>query len=123
MALTRSHLGHDFDVIVPQYVEQVAFIDRLALIAADSGATFVEFLLVDDVDAVIDRFRLRRAERDAQDPHPESDLGDEDVAVTVRGACERLAASARRRGVRAISLAAGVDAARDAIMTELEARY
>lgn len=123
VALTRSHLAHGLDVVVPQYIEQVEFIDRLALTAADVGASFVEILITDDVDTVISRFRRRRTGRDAGAPHPESDLADVDVAATVSGACERLVASARERGVTAISLAAGVDRARDEIMAVLDRHH
>lgn len=120
IALARAHLEAGFDVIVPQYIEQVAFIDRLATVASEAAAAFAEFLVTDDVATVVDRFGQRRAEQVGAVPHPESDIADDDIASTVRGALDRLATSARARGVGSITLERGLDAALERLLAALD---
>ena len=120
IALARAHLEAGFDVIVPQYIEQVAFIDRLATVASEATAEFAEFLVTDDVATVVDRFGQRRAEQVDAVPHPESDMADDDIASTVRGALDRLATSARARGIGSITLERGLDAALERMLATLD---
>ena len=64
VALVRTHLASGHVVIVPQFIGRPEFVDRLRLVAAESGVRFVEVVLTDDSDAVVARFRLRRNELD-----------------------------------------------------------
>src|SRR5438067_278197 len=62
IALAHDHLVRGYDVIVPQYLPRSEFRERLRALADDVGTPFVETVLTDDADTVIERFRLRRQE-------------------------------------------------------------
>jgi predicted kinase len=67
LAAADRHLaagGHD--VLLPQYLGNPAFHAEAEALAARHGATFHEFVLMDDRDTVIARFHKRNAA--AQDP-------------------------------------------------------
>lgn len=54
--ITASHLRRGFDVVMPQLtVLGEGMIDRLAQVAADSGATFYEIVLVANPDELLQR--------------------------------------------------------------------
>ena len=61
VAMAEAHLRDGHDVVVPQYLGRVDFIESLAALAQRAGATFAELMLVDAEPAVLDRFRARRA--------------------------------------------------------------
>ena len=112
IAMARDHLVRGFDVIVPQYLARPEFRERLQELADEVGAPFVETVLTDDADAVIERFRARRQEYAATGTaHPEADLGDEVLATEVPQAIERLRRDAADRGVPTISGRDGLEVA------------
>jgi predicted kinase len=108
VALVRAHLGSGHVVIVPQFIGRPEFVERLRLVAAESGVRFVEVVLTDDSDAVVDRFRLRRNELDAAGgEHPQSDLADDAIASEVAGANDQLLLDAASRGAFVLSGSGG----------------
>ena len=95
-------------VIVPQFIGRPEFVERLRLVAAESGVRFVEVVLTDDSDAVVERFRLRRNELDAAGgEHPQSDLADDAIASEVAGANDQLLLDAASRGAFVLSGSGG----------------
>lgn len=65
VALATVPLTEGHDVVVPQYVAQMAFVEELQRLAEDSGATLREVLLLDTRENSVSRFYARRADRDA----------------------------------------------------------
>jgi predicted kinase len=110
LALVAVHLGRGHDVVVPQFVGRREFADRLRNAADDAGVRFVEVVLVDDDDAVIERFRVRRAAlTTAGLRHPEADLGDDDIAPAIRAASAGLRRDAAAHGLPEIAMGSGVE--------------
>ncbi len=66
LAATRAHLESGHDVVVPQLVGRVEFIEQLAATAAASEAGFCEVYLVDQGASLVRRFAERT--RIAADP-------------------------------------------------------
>ena len=110
LALVADHFGRGRDVVVPQFVGRREFADRLRSAADDAAVPFVEVVLVDDDDAVIERFRLRRAAlRAAGVRHPEADLGDDEIAPAIRAASAGLRRDAAAHGLPEIAMGSGVE--------------
>jgi predicted kinase len=106
VALTRDHLQRGRDVVVPQYFGRREFVERLRGAADEAGVAFVEVIVTDDADVIIERFRARRAELAAAGVrHPEADLADENVATSIRAADENLRAYAAANGIPLIEAA------------------
>lgn len=61
VALIRAHLASGYDVAVAQYLARTEFIEELERVSADSGAQFVEVVLVVDVPDLSQRLRERQA--------------------------------------------------------------
>jgi hypothetical protein len=59
LAMARTHLMQDRDVIVPQFVALPRYLDQLADVARAAGAHHVECLLIDDPEAAERRFHAR----------------------------------------------------------------
>lgn len=57
MAQAHLHAGHD--VLVPQYLGRLEFMEMLREVAVEVGATFVEVALLSDRDDVVRRFERR----------------------------------------------------------------
>lgn len=92
LALAEAQLTSGHDVIVPQYVGRIEFIERLDSLAHRCGAEFVEVVLVAEPTVVIERFRRRRDElRSSAEPHPEADVGEAEIEQVVGEAFDRLA--------------------------------
>jgi predicted kinase len=66
LAAAKAHLESGHDVVVPQLVLRVEFIDQLAETAADSGARFCEVFVLDSAANIVRRFAERT--RLAADP-------------------------------------------------------
>ncbi|MFC3494683.1 AAA family ATPase [Glycomyces rhizosphaerae] len=66
VAAAGAHLASGHDVVVPQLVGRVEFIERLAETATEAGARFCEVFLVDDGASIVRRFAERT--RLAADP-------------------------------------------------------
>lgn len=59
IAAITVHLGSGRDVVVPQYLRRVEFIERLEATAAGCGAVFVETALLIDAATAAERFQER----------------------------------------------------------------
>jgi predicted kinase len=66
LAAARAHLTGGHDVVVPQYLGRVDQLARFANVAAETGADYFEFVLLDSKDRILDRFAARTAA--AEDP-------------------------------------------------------
>jgi hypothetical protein len=91
LALAEAHLRSQRDVVVPQYLGRVDFIEQLHRLAVATQATFVEVVATADEATVIDRFRTRQAElARTGEPHPQADIDGHDVSRTIAQALDRL---------------------------------
>jgi predicted kinase len=61
LALAREHLRQGYDVALPQYLGRVEFLEQAEQVAAETGAAFYEFVLMDNRDEVVRRFQERTA--------------------------------------------------------------
>jgi len=117
IALAHAHLVRGHDVIVPQYLARREFRERLRGLANDVGAPFVETVLTDEADTVIQRFMRRRQEYAATGTaHPEAELGDDLLTTEIPQAIEHLRRDAVDRGVPIISARDGFEAAYAALV-------
>lgn len=109
LALARAHLGAGQDVVVPQYLGRPEFIDQLRAVAAELDATFHHIVLDDRHDAVVQRFRSRRAQLDADGlTHPEAGVAAGEIGVAVAEAQSRIAEmAATRPDIRLVDATAG----------------
>jgi predicted kinase len=111
VALAREHLRVGYDVIVPQYVGRRDFVERLRGVAEDADVPFVEVVLTDDSDAIVERFRRRRAELSRLGVrHPEADLEDDAIAAVVGAANDGLRRDALTHGLAVIDTGIGIEA-------------
>lgn len=72
LAAARAHLDSGHDVVVPQMVARVEFIEQLAVTAAESEARFCEVFVLDDSANLLRRFAERSrltADPTHADPH------------------------------------------------------
>ena len=80
VATAAAHLSGGFDVVLPQLVARVDFIELLERVATEAAAPFVEVMLRADVDALVERFLRRRAAFAAEGrAHPQDDVALEEV--------------------------------------------
>jgi len=61
LAMAHTHLGAGHDVVIPQYVAEVAFLQKVEQVATDAGAAFHEIALLDSRDNALRRFLTRAA--------------------------------------------------------------
>ncbi len=61
LAMTRVALTEGHDVIVPQFLARPAFIGELENLAANLPARFIEIVLLNDPDQIIERLAQRAA--------------------------------------------------------------
>lgn len=66
LTMTREHLSNGYDVVLPQYLGRIEFLEQAENAAIECGAQFFEFVLMDDRDDVVRRFNARTAR--ATDP-------------------------------------------------------
>jgi predicted kinase len=64
--MARTHLRAGHDVVVPQFIGRVEFVEQLEAVADDVGARFVEIALVLDRAAAIEAFQRRRTAPEEQ---------------------------------------------------------
>lgn len=64
VAMARVHLVAGRDVLVPQYLGRLDFVETLHRLAVGVGAEFVELALLSDRDEVVRRFEHRSATSD-----------------------------------------------------------
>lgn len=116
--LAEAHLAAAHDVVLPQYVGQLAFVEGLAAIADRAGARFVEVVLVAEGATTAARFRSRRTAYLADGvAHPESDLADATLEAEIAEAAERLATVG---AARPATLVVRADAGLEATWTALQ---
>lgn len=70
--MARTHLSHGYDVVVPQFLGDTGFIERLEALASDVGARFMEVVLLDERERALDRFERRGVAVDAAPQHVEA---------------------------------------------------
>lgn len=87
--MARLHLRSGHDVIVPQLLARVEFIEVLEGVASETGAEFHEILLLPAKDEAFARFRARRAELEATGVRHPLALVDHD-AQSIAATYERL---------------------------------
>jgi len=68
LAAARTHLLSGHDVVVPQFLARVEFIDELAALARTVGVDFVEVVLLDSKENVLRRFADRGDASKAAEP-------------------------------------------------------
>lgn len=61
LTLARAHLGNGYDVVLPQFLGRVEFLQEAEKVAKEAGASFSEFVLMADRDDVVRRFNERTA--------------------------------------------------------------
>ena len=61
LTMTREHLRQGFDVVLPQYLARIEFLEQAERVATEADADFHEFVLMDDRDTVVRRFNERTA--------------------------------------------------------------
>jgi predicted kinase len=88
LAAARAHLSAGHDVIVPQLVARVEFIEQLEAAALGSGAEFREVMLLDEPDNLRARYdeRVRQESAAGSEPITATDLTDAQLTEF----CERL---------------------------------
>jgi predicted kinase len=82
LAAARAHLTAGRDVVIPQLVARVEFIEQLAAAARDSRAVFREVMLTDEQDNLFARYRERVQQEltAGREPITASDLTDAQLA-------------------------------------------
>ncbi len=61
VAMARTQLDAGRDVLVPQYLGRLEFVETLQQLASEVGAAFIELALLSDRDDVVARFERRSA--------------------------------------------------------------
>ncbi|MCB1000168.1 MAG: ATP-binding protein [Acidimicrobiales bacterium] len=98
LALSESHLSAGHDVVIPQYVGRLEFVEQLASLAHRCGAQFLEVVLVAEANVAMERFRARRRENESSaTAHPEVDVSDADIDEVVRAAIDQIEDICSRR--------------------------
>jgi predicted kinase len=121
IAMAAEHLLGGYDVIVPQYLGRLPFIEQLEQVAFHAGSTFHELVLMDTRRNAIERFHARAEDPELRTHHREA------VAMTTGGDAElgemydRLVALLEQRPRAQVvrTTADDVDGAYRAVMTHL----
>ena len=83
IAAARVHLAGSHDVVVPQLVARLAFIEQLEVVARDCGARFCEVFLLDEKEDLRARYRERaRIETTAANSDPAISIELTDAELT-----------------------------------------
>lgn len=61
LVMARQHLHGGHDVVLPQFLARPQFLQQAQDVAAETGASFHEFVLLDNRDEVVRRFQERSA--------------------------------------------------------------
>ena len=61
LTMAREHLSSGYDVVLPQYLGNPAFLQQAEAVGVDVGADFFEIVLMDGRDEVVRRFNDRTA--------------------------------------------------------------
>jgi predicted kinase len=84
IAAARVHLAGGREVIIPQLVGRLEFIEQLESLAEETGADFCEVFLLDDADSLRARYRERgraAAAANGQDPAVSIDRTDAELTA------------------------------------------
>lgn len=122
LAGARAHLASGHDVVVPQFLGRVTFIEQLECLAGEVGAAFHEIVLFDSKESMLRRFAERS--RAAADPlhveaqeMVESGGGFEDLSVMYERLMSVISA---RPGARIVHVEQGkVDLTYQAVLRNL----
>jgi len=82
LAAARAHLTAGHDVVIPQLVGRIEFIEQLEATALDSRAVFREVMLLDDQDELRARYRERVRQWSASGCEPISAIDLTDAELT-----------------------------------------
>jgi predicted kinase len=69
LVMVRQHLAAGHDVVVPQAVGRLPFVERLAAVAQEVGVRFAHVLLREDRERAVARFETRSRATDRTDQH------------------------------------------------------
>jgi hypothetical protein len=110
--MAEAHLREGHDVVVPQFLGRLQFIEALESIAHLTGSAFREVILVASHATVVERFRARRSDLAATGQgHPEVDVDERNVAKEIANALKSLdAVRAARPGTIAVAATRDADA-------------
>lgn len=72
LAMTRVHVVAGYDVVIPQYLGKVDFIEQVEALAASTGSHFHELVLMDSLENTLARF-AERGRDDGSDHHRDAD--------------------------------------------------
>ena len=72
LAATERHLSGGYDVVVPQFLGRLTFVERLEELAHDVGAPFHHVVLMDEERSASSRFFGRAHALDATEQHREA---------------------------------------------------
>jgi predicted kinase len=67
LAAARTHLAAGHDVVVPQLLARLTFIEQLEALAREVGAVFHEVVLLDSKENMLRRFAERSPEESTED--------------------------------------------------------
>ena len=82
VAMVGVHLSAGYDVVVPQLVAHVEFIEALEATAGEAEAAFDEILLLATRDETLKRFRLRGVEMGAAGvAHPQDAVAHDSQSI------------------------------------------
>jgi predicted kinase len=59
LAAARTHLAAGYDVVIPQFLGRLAFLEQLEQLADEAGAAFHEIVLLDSKENALRRFAER----------------------------------------------------------------
>ncbi len=108
LAAARAHLEAGHDVVVPQYLGRVEFLEQLASLAAAVGAGFREIVLWDTKENALRRFAERsRAVADPAHAAAQRLLDRSGGAAELAAMHDRLAVLVAARPVTVVSSVAG----------------
>jgi predicted kinase len=121
IALVTCHLDAGHDVVVPQFLGRLEFIERLEATAERCGVLFIEVLLTVDPTVAADRFRSRRRELESLSAHhPERDIDESSIDEVVENASSQLAViAAAHPAAMTVPVAASLDETYRTLMATL----
>lgn len=99
LAAARAHLAAGHDVVVPQFLARLTFIEQLDCLARAVGAVFHEVVLLDSKENMLRRFANRAAAASPCVEAPEL-VGSEDLSVMYDRFMSMIAARPGARLVR-----------------------
>jgi predicted kinase len=124
-AMAEAHLRNGHDVVVPQYLGRLPFIETLEAIAQQTGSRFREVTLAASEDTTVERFRARRHDLAvAGQDHPQAEVDAREVTKEIADALRRLdAIRTARPGTIVVAATRDVDATYRALDAALATTY